>query len=165
MTNTRCHVQVVLFLEQRKMLIRRSPSQISICSQSSSSPTFLAFISLLHLSCCGTHMFAADWLFPDHIDLFSYMLLKYCVGFFFLLAFPLAVLICHPEACIFSICILSFHLYLSLSSSSEVLHFLTIISQVWRETVRIFQASEGKREQTKEEKEAEIGKQMLDFSR
>ena len=157
------------------MLLRRSPSQISICSQSSSSPRFLAFISLLHLSCCGTHMIAADWLFPVHIDLLSYMLLKYCVGFFFLLAFPLAVLVCHPEACICFYLSLSLYLYLNLylylylylalSSSSEVLLILMFISQVWRETVRIFRASEGKREQTKEEKEAEIGKQMLDFSR
>jgi len=78
-------------------------------------------------------MLAADWLYPVHIDLLTYMLVKYCLGFFFLLVFPMAVLICHQE--------------------------------VWRETVRIFKAQEGRREQTQEEKEAEIGKQMLDFSR
>ena len=100
MGNTRCIVQVVLLLEQRKVLIRRSPSQISICSQSSSSSQFLWFVSLLHLLSCGMHMLAADWLYPAHIDILSYMLLKYCVGFFFLLAFPLAVLVCHPEVAI-----------------------------------------------------------------
>ena len=46
-------------------------------------------------------MIAADWLFPTHIDILSYMLLKYCCGFLFLLVFPLAVLICHPEVPIF----------------------------------------------------------------
>ena len=42
-------------------------------------------------------MLAADWLYPAHIDLLTYMLVKYCLGFFFLLAFPMAVLICHQE--------------------------------------------------------------------
>ena len=37
--------------------------------------------------------------------------------------------------------------------------------QVWEETVRIYRAKEGRRELTQEEKEAEIGQQMLDFSR
>ena len=138
--------QVVVFLEQRKVVIRRSPSQISICSQSSSSSSFLGILSLLHLLCCGTHMIVADWLFPDHIDIFSYMLLKYCVGFLFLLVFPLAVLSCHSEV-------------------ATTLNLILFLSQIWRETVRIFRASGGKREQTREEKEAEIGKQMLDFSR
>ena len=99
-------------------------------------------------------MIAADWLFPTHIDILSYMLLKYCCGFLFLLVFPLAVLICHPEVPIF------------LTETMNWGRFsYSHPSQVWRETVRIFRASEGKREQTKEEREAEIGKQMLDFSR
>ena len=88
--------QVVLLLERRKVLMRRSPSQSSI-SSTTSSFSFLGFISLLHLLCCGAHMLAADWLYPVHIDLLTYMLVKYCLGFFFLLAFPMAVLICHPE--------------------------------------------------------------------
>ena len=140
--------QVVVFLEQRKVVIRRSPSQISICSQSSSSSSFLGILSLLHLLCCGTHMIVADWLFPDRIDIFSYMLLKYCVGFLFLLVFPLAVLSCHSEV-----------------ATTLMYTILLFLSQIWRETVRIFRASGGKKEQTREEKEAEIGKQMLDFSR
>ena len=93
--------QLVLLLEQRKVLMRRSPSQTSISSTTSSSSPFLGFISLLHLLCCGAHMLAADWLYPVHIDLLTYMLVKYCLGFFFLLAFPMAVLICHPEVGIF----------------------------------------------------------------
>jgi hypothetical protein len=84
-------------LEQAKLVVRRSPSQASIHQSSPTSPAFTLQLIFIHLACYSTNMLLADMLYPTHIDVLFYMILKYCIGFSFLIAFPIAVLVSHPE--------------------------------------------------------------------
>ena len=74
-------------------------------------------------------MVLSELLYPAYIDIFSYMLVKYCMGFSFSIIFPITAL------CSFE--------------------------NLRREVVRIYKYKPGVKKMTKEEKEQEIGKQML----
>ena len=119
--------RLLLVLENVKFVIRRSPSQTSIHTHPNSSFPFL--LSLIHAISYTVYMVLSELLYPTYIDIFSYMLLKYCVGFSFSIIFPITAL-CTNES-------------------------------LRREVVRIYKYKPGVKKMTKEEKEQEIGKQML----
>ena len=61
----------------------------------SPSTCFFPLLTLLHITCYTCNMLLADLLFPDHIDMLSYMLLKHSLGFSFLISFPVVLLATH----------------------------------------------------------------------
>ena len=54
-------------------------------------------LSLLHLVCYSANMAVAELLYPLHIDLLTYTLLKHVVGHSFCLLFPVIVMIMKGE--------------------------------------------------------------------
>lgn len=119
--------RILVALEQVKLLIRRTPSQISIPPPSDASFPF--FLTLIHAFTYTSNMILAELFYPTYIDIFSYMLLKYCIGFSFSILYPIAAL-CTQE-------------------------------DLRREVVRVYKENHGAKVMTKEEKEQEIGKEML----
>ena len=54
-------------------------------------------LSLVHLVCYSSNMAVAELLYPVHVDLLTYSLLKHVVGHAFCLLFPVIVMIMKGE--------------------------------------------------------------------
>ena len=86
--------RILVAVEQVKLLTMRTPSQVSLLPLSDD---VFPLLTIIHVLTYVTNMILAEILHPVYIDIFSYMLLKYCIGFFFSIIFPIAALFTHED--------------------------------------------------------------------
>ena len=119
--------KILVALEQVKLLWRKTPSQVSLLPTHDTCFPFL--LTLIHTFTYSINMIVSETLFPQYIDIFSYMLLKYSLGFSFSMLYPIVALSTHKD--------------------------------LREEVVRVYKDKPGVQEMTREQKEQEIGKEML----
>ena len=76
-----------------KFLHFRSPSELSIGTPSNKMLDNTPFyLSLVHILCYSSNMLVSELIFPKYSDIFTYILIKHCLGYAFTIAFPIIVI-------------------------------------------------------------------------